>query len=169
MAFNYFYGKQADLYGFVRVPKLLMTEKMFDPISIDAKLLYGLLIDRMSMAKKNDWIDEENRVYVLYPIAEIQEDMGVSKKKAIETVLIKGETILIASNLYPRELVKSKFLKLDFTHIEYAIGCFKSNTTKVNNIKKYLLATLFNAPSTIDGYFQAKVNHDFPQYASSRY
>lgn len=83
MAFNYFYGKQADQYGFVRVPKLLMTEKMFDPISIDAKLLYGLLIDRMSMAKKNDWIDEENRVYVLYPIAEIQEDMGVSKKKAI--------------------------------------------------------------------------------------
>ena len=83
MAFNYFYGKQADLYGFVRVPKLLMTEKMFDPISIDAKLLYGLLIDRMSMAKKNDWIDEENRVYVLYPIAEIQEAMGVSKKKAI--------------------------------------------------------------------------------------
>ena len=87
----------------------------------------------------------------------------------LETVLIKGETILIASNLYPRELVKSKFLKLDFTHIEYAIGCFKSNTTKVNNIKKYLLATLFNAPSTIDGYYQAEVNHDFPQYASSRY
>ena len=57
----------------------------------------------------------------------------------------------------------------DFTHIEYAIGCFKSNTTKVNNIKKYLLATLFNAPSTIDGYYQAEVNHDFPQYASSRY
>lgn len=87
----------------------------------------------------------------------------------LETVLIKGETILIASNLYPRELVKSKFLKLDFTHIEYAIGCFKCNTTKVNNIKKYLLATLFNAPSTIDGYYQAEVNHDFPQYASSRY
>ena len=87
----------------------------------------------------------------------------------LETVLIKGETILIASNLYPRELVKSKFLKLDFNHIEYAIGCFKRNTTKVNNIKKYLLATLFNAPSTIDGYYQAEVNHDFPQYASSRY
>lgn len=87
----------------------------------------------------------------------------------LETVLIKGETILIASNQYPRELVKSKFLKLDFSHIEYAIGCFKSNTTKVNNIKKYLLATLFNAPSTIDGYYQAEVNHDFSQYASSRY
>ena len=83
MAVSYFYGKQADQYGFVRVRKLLMTEKMFDSISIDAKLLYGLLIDRMSMSQKNDWIDEENRVYVLYPIAEIQEDMGVSKKKAI--------------------------------------------------------------------------------------
>ena len=83
MAFNYFYGKQADQYGFVRIPKLLMTEKMFEDVSTDAKLLYGLLIGRMGMAQKNDWIDEENRVYVLYPIAEIQEDMGVSKKKAI--------------------------------------------------------------------------------------
>lgn len=71
----------------------------------------------------------------------------------LETVLVKGDTVLIASNQYPRELVKSKFLKLDFTHIEYVMGCFKSNTTKVNNIKKYLLATLFNAPSTIDGYY----------------
>ena len=83
MAFNYFYGKQADQYGFVRIPKLLMTERMFEDVSTDAKLLYGLLIDRMGMAQKNDWIDEENRVYVLYPVAEIQEDMGVSKKKAI--------------------------------------------------------------------------------------
>ena len=49
--------------------------------------------------------------------------------------------------------------------IEYAIDCFKSNTTKVRNIKKYLLTTLFNAPSTISGYYQAEVNHDFPQYA----
>ena len=52
--------------------------------------------------------------------------------------------------------------------IEYVIGCFESNTTKVLNFKKYLLATLFNAPSTIDGYYQAEVNHDFPQYASAR-
>ncbi len=83
MAFNYFYGAQADLYGFVRIPKLLMTEKAFEQVSVDAKLLYGLLIDRMGMVQKNHWIDEENRAYVLYPIREIQEDMGVSKKKAI--------------------------------------------------------------------------------------
>lgn len=84
----------------------------------------------------------------------------------LETVLVKGESVLIASNQYPRELVKSKFLKLDFMHIEYVISCFKSNTTKVKNIKKYLLAALFNAPSTMDGYYSAEVSHDFPQFVA---
>jgi phage protein len=73
----------------------------------------------------------------------------------------------VASNKYPAELVRSKFLKLTSSHIEYAMGCMKSNTTKVHNIKKYLLATLFNAPSTISGYYQAEVNHDYPQFAVS--
>ena len=64
-----------------------------------------------------------------------------------------------------KELVKGKFLKLNSQHIEYALDCMKTNTTKVHNIKKYLLAILFNAPSTISGYYQAEVNHDMPQYA----
>ena len=83
----------------------------------------------------------------------------------LETVLCKNESIIIASNKYPAELVRSKFLKLNSSHVEYAIDCFKGNTTKVRNIKKYLLTTLFNAPSTISGYYQAAVNHDYPQYA----
>ena len=83
----------------------------------------------------------------------------------LETVLTKGKTIVIASNEYPTELVKSKFLKLDSMHLEYVMDCLKSNTTKVMNIKKYLMASLFNAPSTISGYYQAEVNHDMPQYA----
>ena len=61
--------------------------------------------------------------------------------------------------------MRSKFLKLNSSHVEYAIDCFKGNTTKVRNIKKYLLTTLFNAPSTISGYYQAAVNRDYPQYA----
>lgn len=61
--------------------------------------------------------------------------------------------------------IRSKFLKLTSSHIEYAMGCMKANTSKVHNIKKYLLATLFNAPSTISGYYQAEVNHDYPQFA----
>lgn len=84
----------------------------------------------------------------------------------LETVLNKSETILIASNQYPRELVKSKFLKLNYFHIEYVMECLSKNTTKVVNIKKYLMATLFNAPSTIDGYYKAAVNHDMPAFAA---
>ena len=61
---------------------------------------------------------------------------------------------------YPAELVKSKFLKLNSSHIEFVLDCMRENTTKVRNIKQYLKAVLFNAPSTIDSYYTALVNHD---------
>lgn len=83
----------------------------------------------------------------------------------LETVVSKSDPILIASERYPASLVKSKLLKLNYMHIEYVLDCFKGNTTKVKNIKKYLLAALFNAPTTIDGYYRAEVNHDMPQFA----
>ena len=83
----------------------------------------------------------------------------------LETVVSQSETILIASEGYPATLVKSKFLKLNYMHIDYVISCMKKNTTKVKNIKKYLLAALFNTPSTIDGYYQAEVNADMPHWA----
>lgn len=83
----------------------------------------------------------------------------------VETVLCSNEKILIASNWYPAELVRSKFLKLNYSHIEYVLECFKKNTSKVKNIKKYMLAALFNASTTIDGYYKAEVNHDMPQFA----
>ena len=67
-----------------------------------------------------------------------------------------------ASNWYPASLVKKKFLMLTYSHIEYVLHCMRGNTTKVKNIKKYLLAALFNAPSTMNGYYQAEVNHDMP-------
>lgn len=86
----------------------------------------------------------------------------------LEMVLCKNEYVVIASSSYPAELVKSKFLKLDYSHVEYVLGCFQSNTTKVKNIKKYLLAALFNASSTISGYYRAEVNHDMPQFAMAK-
>ena len=86
----------------------------------------------------------------------------------IETVLCRQEYILIASNQYPASVVKSKFLKLNYSHIEYVLSCLRRNTSKVNNIKKYLLAALLNAPSTIDGYYQAEVQHDMPELAVRR-
>ena len=309
---SYFYGREADQYSFYRIPKLLFTEEYFKKISVEAKVLYGLMLDRMSLSMKNQWFDTEGRAYIYYSLEDIMDAMGCSNKKAIsimkeldiesgigliekkrqgqgkptmiylkqfmiqdaqkcnnyisgeksaisevknlhvlkcknvmsrseeithpevkklhtnknninntelsntesnlilsgddkmryemdayselisenieldilrerhpydqdllegifdlilETVLCKNESIIVASNKYPAELVRSKFLKLNSSHVEYAIDCFKGNTTKVRNIKKYLLTTLFNAPSTISGYYQAAVNHDYPQYA----
>ena len=309
---SYFYGKEAEQYSFYKIPKLLFTDDYFKKISVEAKVLYGLMLDRMSLSVKNQWMDEEGRAYIYYSLEDIMDALGCSNKKAIsimkeldidagigliekkrqgqgkptmiylkqfmiqdvqkcrnytseektdvsevknlhilkckndmsrneessclevknihtnknninntelsntesnlilsgddrmryemdayaelirenieldilrerypyeqdlldgifdlilETVLCKNDTIIVASNRYPAELVRSKFLKLNSSHIEYAIDCFKSNTTKIRNIKKYLLTTLFNAPSTISGYYQAEVNHDYPQYA----
>jgi hypothetical protein len=83
----------------------------------------------------------------------------------IEVMLNKSNTTVISSSEFPTELVKSRFLKLNISHIEYVIRSLQGNTTKVNNIKKYLLASLFNAPSTISGYYQAEINYDMPQFA----
>ena len=342
MAFEYYYGKQADQYSFIKVPKLLVHDKAFIGLSVDAKMLYGLLLDRMSLSMKNGWLDEENRVYIIYQIKDIMSDMnmaratavkylqelvdfglvekkkrglglpnilyvksflvekesteqektfggrytntpempkntqkfknytsrsskietqevqklnykefnnytsgsseneiqevqeldpnntninntknidtnilsypltegeepdmtgadnwtykkglgitmpkadkiGCDKKKSeyelyidgivemmLEVTVSTNDYIVIASNSFPKEVVKSRFLKLNFSHLEYVMSCFKSNTTKVKNIKKYLLASLFNAPSTMNGYYTAEVNHDMPQYASRR-
>ena len=311
---SYFYGREADQYSFYRIPKLLFTEEYFKKISVEAKVLYGLMLDRMSLSMKNQWFDTEGRAYIYYLLEDIMDAMGCSNKKAIsimkeldiesgigliekkrqgqgkptmiylkqfmiqdaqkcnnyisgeksaisevknlhvlkcknvmsrseefthpevkklhtnknninntelsntesnhiisendgmglevaayseiikenieldilldrhpydrelltgifdlilETALCKNKSIIVASSEYPAELVRSKFLKLNMFHVEYAMDCMRKNTSKIHNIKKYLLAALFNAPSTISGYYQAEVNHDLPQYAAN--
>lgn len=344
MAFEYYYGTQADQYNFIKVPKLLVHDKAFAELSVDAKMLYGLLLDRINLSMKNGWLDEQNRVYIMYPIAEIMEDLNMSKPTAIkymnelvkfglvekkrqglsksniiyvksfmldnnrpnrngekdydrknfskenvaekpmntqksnvftsegkevlpqkvkeidpnknninnnyinntkninteynnifsyptmkancenvsqigndliknndvirektgvsefnaymnfikhsidydeliarhnkdksmidgivnlivETIISENDYIVISSNKFPKEVVKGRLSKLDISHIEYVLECMRHNTTDVKNIKKYLLAALYNAPTTIDSYYQSRVNHDFPQYA----
>ena len=319
MTFDYYYGSQADQFSFIRIPRMLLTEETFSPLSLQSKMLYSILLDRMSISMKNGWFDEENRAYIIYQISEIQSDLGFSRKKAmdyltelekfglvekkkrgfglpsiiyvksfmiqkklargietgtsglkmsgsrgheidtsrgsqittsevpkltllevpestplmnktnenytdlsytesnqilsakaggldedemrrisayreivfenialddlkqahpydaemldgvydliLEVLLSKSSTTVIASNEYPTELVKSKFMKLTYSHIEYALDCFNSNSTKVRNIKKYMLAILFNAPSTISSYYTAEVHHDMPALA----
>ena len=78
----------------------------------------------------------------------------------VETVCSARKTIRIAGDDYPAELVKPKFMKLDSSHIEFVFDCLGKNTSEIRNIKKYLLAMLFNAPSTINGYYAALVAHD---------
>ena len=78
----------------------------------------------------------------------------------LETVCTKRSTIRVAGDDYPAELVKSKFMKLDSEHIRFVLDCMRENTTKIRNIKQYLKATLFNAPSTIGNYYTSLVSHD---------
>lgn len=78
----------------------------------------------------------------------------------LETACTSRKTIRIAGDDYPAELVKEKFMKLNSSHIQYAFEAMQKNTTQIRNIKQYLRAVLFNAPSTIGNYYAARVNHD---------
>lgn len=304
MNFKYFYGTGADQFSFYRIPKALFTNDCFKDLSSDAKILYGLMLDRMSLSIKNQWFDEENRAYIYFSIEDIMELLNCGRNKAVkslqelddekgigliekrrqgfgkvtiiyvksfiqeeceeqkkekpkmvkftnqtsveeeeteevyisnsnntninntnlsenksnhivsadgigseedemetlhayqslikenldydsllvshphdknqideivdlivETVMCKSDKVLIASNWYSGALVRGKFMKLDYSHVEYVLHCLEGNTSKIKNIKKYLLAALFNAPSTISGYYRAEVNHDMPWLA----
>ena len=81
-----------------------------------------------------------------------------------ETVCTQKSSLVIAGDTYPAAIVKSKLLKLNSEHIEYVIDCMRENTSDIRNIKKYLLAALFNAPSTIDSYYTTKVHHDMANF-----
>lgn len=82
MTLDYFYGAQADQFAFYRIPKALFTEEQFKPISAEAKILYGILLDRMSLSRRNGWLDEESRVFIIFPIEEVMDAMGCANQKA---------------------------------------------------------------------------------------
>ena len=82
--FDYYYGIEAEQFTFVRVPKVLFADKEhFGSLSNEAKLLYGLLLERMSLSRKNNWIDKHNRVYIIFPVEEIEEILDVGHEKAL--------------------------------------------------------------------------------------
>ncbi len=78
----------------------------------------------------------------------------------VETISIDRETVMISGAEYPYQFVKNKLLKVNYSHIQYVLECLHDTTTKVRNVKAYLLTCLFNAPSTIGNYYRAEVNHD---------
>ncbi len=358
LKFDYYYGVEAEQFSFYRVPRLLIKDERFKGLSSDAKLLYGLMLDRMSLSMKNGWLDDENRAYIIYTIDNIREDLGCSKEKAVkvlaeldaskgiglvekirrglgkpdiiyvknfiiqdegrkepcnvnvstevgktdfkrsekltsrsqenrfqevrktdfkksenltsrgrenqlqevgesdpnytdynyidcsqtennqtknnytnmsyinpinqsvesmdsadtqekdgmmdgidaidetntymalirknleyehhmkydqygdkemyeeiyetvcDVVCVKRKTIRINGEDYPYELVKSRFLKLNSSHVGYVMGCMKGTVTKITNIRAYLITALYNAPSTMSHYYQQEVQHD---------
>ncbi len=285
--YDYYYGPESEQFAFYRIPKLLFEAERVRDISTDAKLLYGLMLDRMQLSAKNGWLDEKGRVYIYYSVKQIMDALSVSNKTVtkllseLETVHLisrektgfskpdriyvmnflavmyklhhetcknyttgdvdftpremnflhtnntdnnktdisdtesivsirkdgcdamdeyrsyeslvreniefdnlvadnpyerdsleeivsimtdvlttKSGTIRISGDDKPVEVVKSRLMKLNSQHISYVLQGLKDNPVKVRNIKAYLLASLFNAPTTISNYYSALVNHD---------
>ena len=86
MLVDYYYGTEVEQFSFYKLPKFLMKEEFFQGLSNDAKLLYALMLDRMSLSKKNEWLDEENRVYIIYTLEHIIEDLNCSRDKGMKVV-----------------------------------------------------------------------------------
>ena len=279
MAFDYFYEEQSQQFAFYRIPKVLFRDNRFQKISTEGKVLYGLLLDRVSLSRENGWIDEEGRVYIIFTLNAIRQAMNCAEKSAIkylteledfglierirqglgkpaiiyvknfidqynlqvktcnnsssgpvevpvqdqynlqpnytnnnntdfnntnpilsgdeermgyeqflkdqldveilkqeypydremidgilelilDVLCSKRKMIRIAGDDKPVNVVKGRFMKLTIEHIRYVMNCLQENTTKIRSIKQYMLAALYNAPSTIDGYYRAEVNHD---------
>lgn len=82
MNFDYFYGEQAESYSFYRIPRQLITGEKYKGLSVEAKLLYGMMLDRMGLSMRNGWLDKTGRVYIYYTVEEIQSDLGCGHVKA---------------------------------------------------------------------------------------
>lgn len=80
----YFYGHEAEQYSFYRIPKQLISDSRFRNVSTDAKLLYGLMLDRMGLSMKNGWLDEQGRVYIFFVLDEIQDLLQCGHEKAVK-------------------------------------------------------------------------------------
>lgn len=140
---DYYYGIEAEQFSFYRVPRLLIKDERFKKLSSDAKLLYISYDHHM----KYDGYGEKELYDELFGII-------------CEVVCVKRKSIRVAGEDYPYELVKSRFLKLNSSHLEYVIGCMKETTTKITNIKSYMITALYNAPATINHFYQQEVQHD---------
>ena len=92
-----------------------------------------------------------------------QEQLVEILKILVETICTTRQTVRVAGNNFPTEVVKGRLMKLTAEHIRFVLGCLSRNTTKIRNIRQYLLTTLYNAPTTIDNYYAAMVSHDLAE------
>ena len=124
---DYFYGQSSELFSFYRIPKLLFQDSRFQPLSTDAKTLYGILLDRMSLSARNGWLDKAGRVFIIYTVQEVQDSLGCADKKATKLLrelekfgLIErkrrglGKPSLVYVKNFSAESSKSIFQNRDF-------------------------------------------------------
>lgn len=151
--FDYYYGVEAEQFTFVRVPKVLFTDKEhFGGLSNEAKLLYGLLLERMSLSRKNNWIDKHNRVYIIFPVEEIEESLDVGHEKALNLLkelddqsgigLVKKKRrgLGLPSILYVKNfIVKGEQNTIVFRHQEVRKMNFKNSEKQISRSPKIRL------------------------------
>ena len=149
--------------------KDLSSTEISNPIQSNPQPLTGLSPTGTGMGTDGMGVREIYREIILdnigyeYLIQDSHIDRGQLDEIAeliVDTVCYARKTIRVAGDDYPAEVVKSRFMKLDSSHVQYVMDCMRDNTTYVRNIKKYLLAALYNAPSTISNYYSSLVQHD---------
>ena len=284
MTLDYFYGQAGELFSFYRIPKALFQEQRFQDLSTDAKTLYGILLDRMSLSVKNEWFDKKGRVFIIFTIEDVKRTLrcadnkatrllreleefglierkrrgqgkpclvyvknfsaesskesvknrdnddscgskiacqdpvksrGIKKKEnktemnntnlilsdeskkmknrelleeyfshsleidlllrlypddedtlyqivdlLVDTCATKRKMLHIAGDDKPAEVVRSRFMKLNADHIRFVLKCLAENSSPIRNMKQYLLASLYNAPTTMQLSYQNQTNHD---------
>ena len=273
MTLDYFYGQSGELFSYFRIPKALFHDCRFRQLSTDARTLYGILLDRMGLSVKNGWLDEQGRVYIIFPVQEVMDALGCADNKAtklfrelekfglierkqrglgkpnliyvknfadprfrnrekngsgaansaqqetaksrgnktewnktegsetdpfssdaedepdertrleayfmqslevdlllrvcpdeedtihqivnllVDTCSSKRRMLRVAGDDKPAEVVRSRFMKLNADHIRFVLKCLAESTAPVRNMKQYLLAALYNAPTTMQLYY----------------
>lgn len=150
--------------GFPKNLKVTLKSNKTDISETEINQSYPIISGNLK--KKRD-VMEEMRTYreVIHENIDYQyharEDVDELVELMIEVMMMPEDSMIrIAGTEKPVALVKSRFMKLNYSHIEYVLFCLNRNTTKVGNIKAYLLTALYNAPATINSYYQAEVNHD---------
>ena len=98
MTLDYFYGQSGELFSYFRIPKALFQDHRFRQLSTDARTLYGILLDRMSLSAKNGWLDEQGRVYIIYTVREVQESLCCAEHKAVKLFRELEDIDLIATS-----------------------------------------------------------------------
>ena len=284
MTLDYFYGQAGELFSFFRIPKALFQEQRFQNLSTDAKILYGILLDRMSLSVRNEWFDKKGRVFIIFMIEDVKRTLrcadnkatrllreleefglierkrrgqgkpclvyvknfsaesskesvknrdnddscgskiacqdpvrsrGIKKKEnktemnntnlilsdesekmknrelleeyfshslemdlllrlypddedtlyqivnlLVDTCATNRKLLHIAGDDKPAEVVRSRFMKLNADHIRFVLKCLAENSSPIRNMKQYLLASLYNAPTTMQLSYQNQTNHD---------
>ena len=288
MTLDYFYGQAGELFSFFRIPKALFQEQQFQDLSTDAKTLYGILLDRMSLSVKNEWFDKKGRVFIIFTIEDVKRTLrcadnkatrllrelekfglierkrrgqgkpclvyvknfsaesskesvknrdnddscgskiacqdpvksrGIKKKEnktemnntnlilsdesekmknrelleeyfsrsleidlllrlypddedtlyqivnlLVDTCATNRKLLHIAGDDKPAEVVRSRFMKLNADHIRFVLKCLAENSSPIRNMKQYLLASLYNAPTTMQLSYQNQTNRDLAMW-----